>query len=188
MREQGEWDRKGREINEGCMTELLTVVGSLLLGIFRSTLQKAPLNCPRKERNTNPLAPIPFGLRFAIKNVNFSHTWCLAALIMGWVFFCGFGESLEVEKQTLAHACVWTVPQLHEIRAQARRASTSEAPGPCLEWMLHSSDHWWELKELFCHLSHRMLEFLAMDVHCLQLQPGTLQTRHFSEDLFFTTT
>lgn len=62
------------------MTELLKVMGSLLLGVFRSTLQKPPPTFPRKKRsrNTYPPAPIPFGLRFALKNVNVPHTWGLA--------------------------------------------------------------------------------------------------------------
>lgn len=86
---------------------MLNMVGSLLLGVFRSsTLKKAPPNCPQKEKNGDHLSTgsIPFGLRFPLKSVNCPYTWGLAALIMSSVFFCGFGESLKAE--TLAHTCV----------------------------------------------------------------------------------
>lgn len=95
------------------MIELLNVVGSLLLGVFRrSTLKKAPLNCLQKEKNGDHLSTssIPFGLRFPFKSVNCLYTWGLAALIMSCLFFCGFGESSEAE--TLAHTCMWPTAAL----------------------------------------------------------------------------
>lgn len=74
-----------RKMNRGCVIALLNVVGSRPLGVFWNT-REAPLNCPLKEGSgtTCPLAPIPFWLRFALRNANFPHTWELAALIVSW--------------------------------------------------------------------------------------------------------